>query len=229
MLDEIEQIELGNALVTAERRNRSSEAAAANWIRSPSALPIELDLATPTHALKTTLFNLARRTGLTTYDAAYLEIALRCQLPLASHDEQLNTAALSLGVALYQAQATLVGNDLGRRPGKPRRGNPSSGSCSSSTSSLCSSSMRRSLQSTRRRVVAPRPTRSLRDLSSLARLHGSKTASTGISRPSRTRERTASPLPSRATRSGPPAVSSSTSTDSAEGLMIQHSGTPIRQ
>ena len=45
-------------------------------------------------------FNLADRFRLTVYDAAYLELAQRRSLPLASLDDELCTAAAALGVAL---------------------------------------------------------------------------------------------------------------------------------
>ncbi|WP_243406987.1 type II toxin-antitoxin system VapC family toxin [Cuspidothrix issatschenkoi] len=43
---------------------------------------------------------LARREGLAAYDAAYLELALRLQLPLATLDKQLAEAANRCGVSL---------------------------------------------------------------------------------------------------------------------------------
>ena len=46
--------------------------------------------------------NLARQHGLTEYDAAYLELALREGLPVATLDTRLETAATAAGVARYQ-------------------------------------------------------------------------------------------------------------------------------
>ena len=45
-------------------------------------------------------FRLAERSGLTLYDAAYLELAQRLNLPLATLDQELRTAGSTLGVAL---------------------------------------------------------------------------------------------------------------------------------
>ena len=45
---------------------------------------------------------LARAHSLSTYDTAYLELALRRGLPLASLDDQLKAAAIAAGVGLYQ-------------------------------------------------------------------------------------------------------------------------------
>ena len=47
------------------------------------------------------LLALALRFGLSTYDAAYLELALRLQLPLATADGPLRDAALASGVGLF--------------------------------------------------------------------------------------------------------------------------------
>ena len=48
------------------------------------------------------VFKLAERHGLTVYDAAYLNLAVREGLPLASLDGQLIRAAQSIGVTLFQ-------------------------------------------------------------------------------------------------------------------------------
>jgi predicted nucleic acid-binding protein len=45
---------------------------------------------------------LAVEQRLTAYDAAYLELAVRKQLPLASLDVDLNKAAVAVGIALFQ-------------------------------------------------------------------------------------------------------------------------------
>ncbi|MBL8291700.1 MAG: type II toxin-antitoxin system VapC family toxin [Bryobacterales bacterium] len=48
------------------------------------------------------VFDLANRHGLTVYDAAYLDLALRAGLPLASLDNALCNAARRCGVGLIQ-------------------------------------------------------------------------------------------------------------------------------
>jgi predicted nucleic acid-binding protein len=62
-------------------------------------LPISIDDQTNSHAWATTL-NLARRHNLSAYDAAYLELAIRRNLSLATLDEQLKVAANVTGVKL---------------------------------------------------------------------------------------------------------------------------------
>ena len=62
-------------------------------------LPIVLDDETAAQAWSATI-QLAERHRLTVYDAAYLELAQRRGLPLASLDQELRTAAEVAGVAL---------------------------------------------------------------------------------------------------------------------------------
>jgi predicted nucleic acid-binding protein len=45
---------------------------------------------------------LGRTHGLTSYDAAYLELAMRRGLPMATLDKELKSAASKVGVELYQ-------------------------------------------------------------------------------------------------------------------------------
>ncbi len=63
------------------------------------SLLIQVDEATDRNALSSTLL-LARQEGLASYDAAYLELALRLELPLATLDTRLAEAATRSGVGL---------------------------------------------------------------------------------------------------------------------------------
>jgi predicted nucleic acid-binding protein len=65
------------------------------------ATPIDVDAATFTHVLSETL-QLARRYRLSSYDASYLELALRTGLPLATLDEDLHRAAEKAGVKHFR-------------------------------------------------------------------------------------------------------------------------------
>lgn len=51
------------------------------------------------------VLKLARTHGLSVYDASYLELALRAEIPLATLDTQLATAAFAEGAALIGAAA----------------------------------------------------------------------------------------------------------------------------
>jgi predicted nucleic acid-binding protein len=93
-------LEVANALLMGERRRRATEADTLKWIGILAGLPIAIDGETNVHAWSDTL-NLARRHNLSAYDAAYLELAMRRGLPLATLDEQLKVAARAVGVRLY--------------------------------------------------------------------------------------------------------------------------------
>ena len=91
------RMELGNVLAGAERRNRISGTGIARSLGILARLPILTDPQTDERALRETL-ELARREYLTTYDAAYLELAMRRGLPLATLDRPLARAARRAGV-----------------------------------------------------------------------------------------------------------------------------------
>ena len=88
--------ELRNALLVNERRGRLTEAATAGFLRDLGRLAIGVDRSPDEAAL----FMLARRHRLTVYDTAYLELARREALPLASLDGDLRKAAPAEGVPL---------------------------------------------------------------------------------------------------------------------------------
>ena len=92
-------LEVLNALVMAQRRGRLTAAARQERIALLHALPIILDTETCEQAWTITNL-LAERHSLTLYDAAYLELAQRLNLPLATLDTDLRTAAKALGVPL---------------------------------------------------------------------------------------------------------------------------------
>jgi predicted nucleic acid-binding protein len=92
---------VANALLAAERRNRIDPRRRKEALALAAALPIEADFETWDHAWDTIL-PLAQRFGLTAYDAAYLELAHRTGLPLATLDDDLRAAAAKLGVALLE-------------------------------------------------------------------------------------------------------------------------------
>ena len=90
--------EMRNILVVGERRGRISIAGTATFLREISQLRIEAN----TSRDDLPLLDLARRHNLTVYDAAYLALALREHLPLATLDENLQAAALAEGIAMLQ-------------------------------------------------------------------------------------------------------------------------------
>jgi predicted nucleic acid-binding protein len=92
-------LEAANALLVAERRGRLGRDRRRRLCGFLKAMPITLDPDTAAQAWTTTA-GLAERFGLSAYDAAYLELAERLDLPLASLDGDLRRAANTLGLLL---------------------------------------------------------------------------------------------------------------------------------
>jgi predicted nucleic acid-binding protein len=93
------RLEVANSLQTGVRRGRINSTIRDESLADLERMDIVTDAETDTYAWTTTL-RLAERFLLTLYDAAYLELAQRRSLPLASLDRQLRTAAAALGLAL---------------------------------------------------------------------------------------------------------------------------------
>jgi predicted nucleic acid-binding protein len=94
-------LEVANAVLVGERRKRSTAAQATRWLGYLGSLPVTVDDETTVRAWSDVL-SLARTHNLSAYDAAYLELALRQGLPLATLDDPLKSAATAAGVAHYQ-------------------------------------------------------------------------------------------------------------------------------
>jgi predicted nucleic acid-binding protein len=93
------RFEVGNALQMAIRRKRIDEIFRDDVLAKLLAMPISIDPETDTHVWATAL-RLSELFGLTLYDAAYLELAQRRDLPLASLDKELRAAAHAVNVTL---------------------------------------------------------------------------------------------------------------------------------
>jgi predicted nucleic acid-binding protein len=94
-------VDVANVLVMGERRKRSTAAEAGKWLRYLQMLPIRLDDETAARAWSEIL-SVARSYHLSAYDAAYLELAIRLGLPLASIDDELKAAAATAGVVEHE-------------------------------------------------------------------------------------------------------------------------------
>ena len=92
-------LELANALLQAERKGRISASEIAQRLDLIAQMPLETDPQTAGRAWNETL-SLARTHKLTSYDAAYLELASRKGAALATKDKLLASAAQQLGVAI---------------------------------------------------------------------------------------------------------------------------------
>jgi predicted nucleic acid-binding protein len=95
-------LELGNVMIQAERRGRIMPADVSTRLELIGDLPIVIDDETPPRAFHETLA-LARAQNLTTYDATYLELAIRRGLPLATNDKRLRSAGIHTGVQIIPA------------------------------------------------------------------------------------------------------------------------------
>jgi len=85
-------LEVCNVLLVAERKKRIGEAGSARFIALLSELPIIVEQEPPERMIKE-IFALARKHKLSSYDASYLDLAMRKGLPIATLDKNLITAA----------------------------------------------------------------------------------------------------------------------------------------
>jgi predicted nucleic acid-binding protein len=92
-------VEITNVLVVAERKGRIDAEQVTEFIALIEALDLEVDQESPQRAFSH-LLPLCRTHRLTSYDAIYLDLALRRRLPLATLDEPLRKAAKKLGIKL---------------------------------------------------------------------------------------------------------------------------------
>ncbi len=90
-------VEVGNVLLTATRRGRIRVDEWPEICADIGALPIEIDPVTTSRVWGVSL-ELAQTQKLSVYDAMYLELALRLQLPLATLDHALRNAAQAVGI-----------------------------------------------------------------------------------------------------------------------------------
>jgi predicted nucleic acid-binding protein len=94
-------LEVVNVLVVAERRRRIKKAQAVRLMELLQSLPIVIDTSTPERAMGP-IHALAREYELSSYDASYLELAMREGLALATRDDQLSNVARRCGVEVLR-------------------------------------------------------------------------------------------------------------------------------
>jgi len=95
-------LEVANVLVAAERRGRLSETDSIRFLALLADLPLRVIQESPKRVTGEILA-LARETGLSSYDASYLDLAMREGVPLATLDQGLSKGAAKVGVELYRA------------------------------------------------------------------------------------------------------------------------------
>lgn len=93
-------LEFANVLLTAERRKRLTEAEVSHVLNVSQSLPISIEQEPP-ERVWVEILHLARAHSLTTYDASYLDLAMRSGLPIATQDKALVKAARKCGVAIF--------------------------------------------------------------------------------------------------------------------------------
>jgi predicted nucleic acid-binding protein len=94
-------LEVSNVLLVFERRKRINVAESEQFIKLLSELPINTDQGTGNRVFSKIIL-LAREYQLSTYDAAYLELAVREELPLATLDKNLRRSARKSGIELFK-------------------------------------------------------------------------------------------------------------------------------
>jgi predicted nucleic acid-binding protein len=99
MVPPIWPLEIGNVLLVSLRRGRIRHEELETMVARLARLPIEVDTAATDHALAGVLL-LAAQLGLSTYDAAYLDLAQRRNLPLATLDKRLRTACATANLEM---------------------------------------------------------------------------------------------------------------------------------
>lgn len=97
IVPELWPLEVGNILITAEKHKRITYANIKEFLALLENLSIEIDTETSSRGLRDIVV-IAHSEKLTTYDAAYLELAMRRGLPLATKDTALIKAAHRVGV-----------------------------------------------------------------------------------------------------------------------------------
>ncbi|MFH1763084.1 MAG: type II toxin-antitoxin system VapC family toxin [Gemmatimonadota bacterium] len=93
-------LEISNGLLVAERGGRIDAASSARFARLLLALPVVIEPLDRRRVFEITQ-PLARRYGLSAYDAHYLELSVRWAVPLATLDRELESAAASEGVRRF--------------------------------------------------------------------------------------------------------------------------------
>jgi predicted nucleic acid-binding protein len=97
--------EVRQIVLKAERARVFAPAEADSWMDDLWSLPIAID-SEPTETRLADVHALARQAQLSFYDALYLELALRADLPIASGDRALLNAAVRRGLEVYDVRST---------------------------------------------------------------------------------------------------------------------------
>jgi predicted nucleic acid-binding protein len=94
-------LEVVNVLLVAERQKRLSESDSIRFLTLLSQLPIVVEYERP--EMMKELLALARSNNLSSYDASYLDLAMRKGFPIATLDNRLIKAARKIDVPVLEA------------------------------------------------------------------------------------------------------------------------------
>jgi len=92
--------EIINSLLVGERRKILTETQSTSYLHRLSKFPIATDNAAPA-SRREALLSLGRAQALSAYDAAYLDLSLRCDGILATFDQALEKAVIKIGGAVF--------------------------------------------------------------------------------------------------------------------------------
>jgi len=98
-------LEILNVLLVAERANRLREADSSRFLQLISELPIS-EIASSSRSESSMILTLARQNNLSSYDASYLELAIREGVPMATQDRRLIEACRKSGVTVFGESAS---------------------------------------------------------------------------------------------------------------------------
>jgi predicted nucleic acid-binding protein len=98
-------IEITNAVLIAERRKRIKQAEIRRFVELLDGLTVIIDSQSVTESVSNIL-PLAREYGLSAYDAAYLDVAVRQGVPLATLDSALQKAGRKAGIEIFKGDVT---------------------------------------------------------------------------------------------------------------------------
>lgn len=97
-------LEVANAVLVGERRKRLHQPEVKQFTTLLESLSLVQDTRPVASNIKDVL-PVARRHGLSAYDAAYLELSIRHNAPLATLDGKLRNAAKSAGITIFEGGA----------------------------------------------------------------------------------------------------------------------------
>jgi predicted nucleic acid-binding protein len=98
-------LEVANVLLVAERTKRLKKADSARFVELVRGLPVVVESFAGDTVLDRVI-GLGREFGLSSYDASYLELAMRQGLPLATRDKALARACKKAGVPLLDPDSS---------------------------------------------------------------------------------------------------------------------------